>query len=150
MIAADEGSKGFGASPDPADSSPTVRASDRERDAVVQRVQEAFADGRLDDTEFDERMRAALTARTHADLDVLLSPSGGDHDRSFERIVSGRRVDGVIVMEIRLDDPRPVRLQRAGMQQSVKDAETWVRAESYRLERVRERLQPILASFEHL
>ena len=37
----------------------------------MQRVQEAFADGRLDDTEFDERMRAALTARTHADLDVL-------------------------------------------------------------------------------
>jgi hypothetical protein len=34
-------------------------------------VQEAFADGRLDDTEFDERMRAALTARTHSDLDVL-------------------------------------------------------------------------------
>jgi hypothetical protein len=39
----------------------------------VQRVQEAFAAGRLDDTEFDERMRAALTARTHGDLDVLLS-----------------------------------------------------------------------------
>jgi hypothetical protein len=50
---------------------PITRASDRERDAVVQRVQEAFADGRLDDTEFDERMRAALTARTHSDLDVL-------------------------------------------------------------------------------
>jgi hypothetical protein len=29
-------------------------------------VQEAFAEGRLDDTEFDERMRAALTARTRA------------------------------------------------------------------------------------
>jgi len=55
------------------ESSPAVRASDRERDAVVQRVQQAFAEGRLDDTEFDERMRAALTARTHADLDVLLS-----------------------------------------------------------------------------
>src|SRR6204780_3428224 len=53
--------------------SPATRASDRERDAVVQRVQEAFAEGRLDDTEFDERMRAALTARTHADLDVLLT-----------------------------------------------------------------------------
>ena len=52
--------------------SPAVRASDRERDAVVQRVQQAFAEGRLDDAEFDERMRAALTARTHADLDVLL------------------------------------------------------------------------------
>jgi hypothetical protein len=39
----------------------------------VQRVQEAFAEGRLDDTEFDGRMRSALTARTHADLDVLLA-----------------------------------------------------------------------------
>ena len=58
--------------------SPALRASDRERDAVVQRVQQAFAEGRLDDTEFDERMRAALTARTHADLDVLLAdlPAG--------------------------------------------------------------------------
>jgi len=53
--------------------SPALRASDRERDAVVQRVQQAFAEGRLDDTEFDERMRAALTARTRADLDVLLA-----------------------------------------------------------------------------
>jgi Domain of unknown function (DUF1707) len=50
-----------------------TRASDRERDAVVQRVQDAFAEGRLDDTEFDVRTRAALTARTHADLDVLLA-----------------------------------------------------------------------------
>jgi hypothetical protein len=56
-----------------ASSSPATRASDAERDAVVQRVQEAFAEGRLDDTEFDERMRAALVARTHADLDVLLA-----------------------------------------------------------------------------
>src|SRR5689334_20058844 len=50
-----------------------TRASDLERDAVVQRVQDAFAEGRLDDTEFDERSRAALTARTHADLDALLA-----------------------------------------------------------------------------
>ena len=35
-------------------------------------LQDAFADGQLDDTEFDERMRAALTAKTHADLDMLL------------------------------------------------------------------------------
>ena len=50
-----------------------TRASDKERDAVVQRVQDAFAEGRLDDTEFDERTRAALTARTHAELDALLA-----------------------------------------------------------------------------
>ena len=53
--------------------STALRASDRERDTVVQRVQQAFAEGRLDDAEFDERMRAALVARTHGDLDVLLS-----------------------------------------------------------------------------
>lgn len=51
----------------------STRASDRERDAVVQRVQDAFAEGRLDDVEFDERTRAALTARTHADLEDLLA-----------------------------------------------------------------------------
>ena len=51
----------------------STRASDRERDAVVQRVQDAFAEGRLDDAEFDERTRAALTARTHAELDALLA-----------------------------------------------------------------------------
>jgi len=39
---------------------------------VLQRVQQAFAEGRLDDNEFDERMRATLTAKTHAELDVLL------------------------------------------------------------------------------
>src|SRR3974390_2502853 len=55
------------------DRSLAVRASDRERDAVLQRVQQAFAEGRLDDIEFDERMRAGLPARTHAALDVLLA-----------------------------------------------------------------------------
>src|SRR4051794_19474601 len=50
-----------------------------------------------------------------ADLDVLLSPSGGDHDRSFERLVSESRVDGVILMEIRLKDARVGRLLEAGL-----------------------------------
>jgi hypothetical protein len=46
----------------------SVRASDSERDAAASKLQAAFAEGRLDDTEFDERMRAALTARTRTDL----------------------------------------------------------------------------------
>jgi DNA-binding LacI/PurR family transcriptional regulator len=53
-------------------------------------------------------------AATH-DLDVLLSPSGGDHDRSFERMVTGRRVDGAILMEILLEDPRVSRLERSDL-----------------------------------
>ena len=40
-----------------------------------------------------------VEAAARADLDVLLSPSDDDHDRSFERIVAGRRGGGVIRME---------------------------------------------------
>ena len=63
----------MGSGPAEADRGAALRASDRERDAVVQQVQQAFAEGRLDDTEFDERMRAALIARTHGELDGLLA-----------------------------------------------------------------------------
>jgi uncharacterized protein DUF1707 len=63
---APDGAVGAGWLPSVAGRAPATRASDRERDAVVQRIQQAFAEGRLDDAEFDERMRAALTARTHA------------------------------------------------------------------------------------
>ena len=52
---------------------PGIRASDRERDAATHRLQEAFAEGRLDDAEFDDRMRAAPTARTRGQLDQLLT-----------------------------------------------------------------------------
>jgi hypothetical protein len=41
---------------------PAIRASDRERDAATHRLQDAFAGGRLDDAEFDVRMRSARSA----------------------------------------------------------------------------------------
>ncbi|GAA3454828.1 LacI family DNA-binding transcriptional regulator [Dactylosporangium matsuzakiense] len=58
---------------------------------------------------------SVVEAAAAADLDVLLSPSGGDHERSFERVVTGRRVDGVILMEIRLEDDRVSRLRQSGL-----------------------------------
>jgi Domain of unknown function (DUF1707) len=48
-----------------------LRVGDRDRDAVVQRLQQAFAEGQLDDEEFDQRTRAALTARLSSDLATL-------------------------------------------------------------------------------
>ncbi|MGE5288383.1 MAG: DUF1707 SHOCT-like domain-containing protein [Micromonosporaceae bacterium] len=65
---------------DPRAAAPAIRASDREREDVLRRLQDAFAEGRLGDDEFDDRMRAALAARTRADLDVLLAdlPAPGD------------------------------------------------------------------------
>ena len=71
--AGDGAGAGGGGSSAAGSGGPATRASDRERDVVVQRVQDAFAEGRLDDAEFDERTRAALTARTQADLDALLA-----------------------------------------------------------------------------
>lgn len=61
--------------------SSAVRASDGERESVVQRLQDAFAERRLDDDEFDTRMRTALTARTRADLDHLLADLPADTAR---------------------------------------------------------------------
>jgi Domain of unknown function (DUF1707) len=50
----------------PADppSSPALRASDADRDRVIEVLRAAVADGRLDTAEFDERLDAALAART--------------------------------------------------------------------------------------
>jgi hypothetical protein len=48
-----------------------MRASDQDRDEAAQRLQVAFAEGRLDDAEFDQRMRAALVAVTHPELEKL-------------------------------------------------------------------------------
>ncbi|WP_043628914.1 LacI family DNA-binding transcriptional regulator [Nonomuraea candida] len=56
-----------------------------------------------------------VAAAGRHELDVVLSPSGGEHDRSFERMVSGRRVDGVILMEVRVQDARAARLERSGL-----------------------------------
>jgi DUF1707 SHOCT-like domain len=50
----------------PADppSSPALRASDADRDRVIELLRAAVADGRLDQVEFDQRLDAALAART--------------------------------------------------------------------------------------
>jgi hypothetical protein len=45
-----------------------LRVSDRDRDETVTRLQIAFAEGRLDDEEFDLRVRNALAARTRGQL----------------------------------------------------------------------------------
>ena len=46
-------------------------ASNVERDAATQRLQAAFAEHRLSDEEFDQRVKHALVARTTTELDSL-------------------------------------------------------------------------------
>jgi len=50
-----------------------MRVGDAERMAVADRLAKHFVDGRLDETEFDERLDRAMRATTMADLTGLLS-----------------------------------------------------------------------------
>lgn len=51
----------------------TLRISDAEREPVVERLQQAYAEGRLDMAELDLRLHLAMTARTRTDLDAVLA-----------------------------------------------------------------------------
>ncbi|WP_371101353.1 DUF1707 domain-containing protein [Streptomyces sp. PU_AKi4] len=48
-----------------------LRASHDDREAVVERLRDAAAEGRIDFDELDARLEQALTSRTHAELAVL-------------------------------------------------------------------------------
>ena len=49
-----------------------LRASDAEREAVAERLRRAAVEGRLEPDELEERLHAALRARTHGDLARLV------------------------------------------------------------------------------
>ncbi|MFI5807733.1 DUF1707 domain-containing protein [Streptomyces sp. NPDC051561] len=49
-----------------------MRASDADRERIVEVLREAVAEGRLDMEEFDERLGAAYTSRTQGELQVLV------------------------------------------------------------------------------
>ena len=45
-----------------------LRVTNQDREHVVEHIKAAYADGRYDKLEFDERLERAMTARTHGDL----------------------------------------------------------------------------------
>ncbi|MEU5687528.1 DUF1707 SHOCT-like domain-containing protein [Streptomyces venezuelae] len=50
---------------------PDLRASDADRERVAEQLRDAVAEGRLDMTEFDERLDATYKARTYGELEPL-------------------------------------------------------------------------------
>jgi Domain of unknown function (DUF1707) len=79
-----------------------MRASDADRDRVVDMLREAVGDGRLTADEFDERLEAALSSRTLGELAVLIA----DLDRSG---LAPAQADDVIRL-----DQRGGSVQRSG------------------------------------
>lgn len=51
----------------------TMRVSDAEREPTIERLKEAYAEGRLDHAEFDMRMHLAMTAKTRQDLAAVVA-----------------------------------------------------------------------------
>jgi hypothetical protein len=56
---------------------PDTRASNSEREAVVERLVRALQEGRLTPEEFEERTVRAYAARVHGELSVLVSDLPG-------------------------------------------------------------------------
>ncbi|MEU6857625.1 DUF1707 domain-containing protein [Glycomyces sp. NPDC046736] len=50
-----------------------MRASESDRQVVMERLRQAVEEGRLDVAEYQDRVDAAMLARTYSELDVLLS-----------------------------------------------------------------------------
>jgi Flp pilus assembly protein TadB len=56
----------------------TFRASDSDREQVAERLRKAAAEGRLLAEELEQRLGAALRARTYGELDALVDDLPGD------------------------------------------------------------------------
>lgn len=54
-----------------------LRASDADREQVVERLRTAAAEGRLQADELEDRLGTAFSARTYGELDVLVSDLPG-------------------------------------------------------------------------
>ncbi len=78
-------------------SSPALRASDADRDRVIELLRAAVADGRLDPVEFDERLDTALAART---IDAL-TPLTAD-------LIAAPGSDGALTLPLAGTSAKPV------------------------------------------
>lgn len=115
--------------PLPEDPSPLV--SEDDRDAAVQRVQEAYAEGHISHEEMDGRLHQVLTAKTHSELVPALASLPEIHAGTTSTIaaVSGRirrrgawRVPRILKVESALGRVR-LDLSRAVIEHPVVDIE---------------------------
>jgi hypothetical protein len=79
----------------PANEDPQLRAGDADRDDVTAVLREAFAEGRLDQAEFEDRLGRAQIAKTYADLSVLTSDLPPNNEAVPERSTLGQHTGAV-------------------------------------------------------
>lgn len=74
----------------------TLRASDADRDGVIDRLREAAGEGRLAAHELEQRIADALRARTYGDLDATVSDLPSAQRRPDRRRVPARRAVALV------------------------------------------------------
>lgn len=78
------------------DQRPELRATHADRDQAVEVLRDAAGDGQLTASELDERVEAALSARTRSELAVLTADLGARVDRPAKDLVKiDQRFGGV-------------------------------------------------------
>ena len=103
-----------------ADKKPELRASDEDRDRVVEILRVAAGDGRLTAVELDDRLGAALTARTSGELTALTADLPDSADRNSEmaaRVKDVVRLDyqgGNVTRRGRWTVPRRMEIRAVG------------------------------------
>jgi hypothetical protein len=72
----------------------SLRASDEDRERIVQRLHKAATEGRIAAEELEHRVSSALTARTYDELDATVTdlPGPRSHRHEPEHRSAGRRV----------------------------------------------------------
>ncbi|MGW4797402.1 DUF1707 SHOCT-like domain-containing protein [Nonomuraea sp. NPDC004297] len=68
-----------------------MRVSDEDRERTAQQLQQAFAEGRLTQAELEERLEAALTARTYGDLLDLITDLPADRPQGSDVVELGSK-----------------------------------------------------------
>jgi uncharacterized membrane protein len=77
-----------------------MRAADVDRDRAVSFLTTAFTEGRLTKDEYDERVEAALHARTYADLDVIVTDLPGARSVGSPPVVRPRGTNGLAIASL--------------------------------------------------
>ncbi|GAA4091205.1 hypothetical protein GCM10022248_71730 [Nonomuraea soli] len=67
-----------------------LRVTNQDREHVVEHVKAAYAEGRFDELEFEDRLERAMTARTHGDLMPIMSELYGPRGVPMPRPVPPR------------------------------------------------------------
>jgi hypothetical protein len=75
-----------------------LRVSDSERNEVADRLSRHFADGRLDQAEFKERLDAAMSAKTQGDLSGLFNDLPPVPSESALPVSRRRRIVPILVL----------------------------------------------------